>query len=123
MSTYPHCPRCSNDENGASIWNCEDCGCVHCMDCDDSTNGACPECESRNLKQVGTIDNDAFDPCEDEGGDEEFNSCPRCENIENGDTIWKCKDCGCVHCANCDCGGSCPECGSNRLRQIGFIDN
>ncbi len=126
MNKYPKCPHCGNTEDGDTIWNCKDCGCVHCAECE-SDHGSCPNCGSGRLKQAGYIDVEVLDEDdrdENEDGVEVFSRCPRCKNSEEGETIWQCKDCEYIHCASCDSdSGSCPNCGSSRVKQIGSIDN
>lgn len=56
MATFSKCPRCGNKEDGAGIWACKDCGCVHCKECDPD-DGTCPNCGG-HVKSIGYIDND-----------------------------------------------------------------
>ena len=111
-----------NDSDGDQIWNCCDCGCVHCKDCDGEFEH-CPSCQSANLELVGNIE--VGSSREDEPDEDDvFSACPRCGKNDDGDTIWKCSKCGCVHCRDCDVTNErCPACGSAKLKQIGHIDN
>lgn len=48
--------------------------------------------------------------------------CPKCENGKVGTTIWSCKDCGCIHCEECDsASGTCPNCNGFRMQTAGYI--
>lgn len=122
MSTYAKCPYCENDEAGETIWSCGECGCVHCKKCDDE-NGSCPECGSDKMNSVGVIDPESANN-EDSGEENIYTECPRCGKNDDGDTIWQCRDCKCVHCNDCDPdGGNCPSCNGNRIKNIGYIRN
>lgn len=113
MGVYRECPRCGNEEIGASIWTCRSCGCVHCRECDPE-NGQCPSCNGHVDKvgyiEEGETDEDVFYP-----------RCPKCGNEEEGASIWRCKDCGCVHCKECDPeNGQCPNC-NGHVGKVGRI--
>ena len=117
MATFTRCPNCRRDDSDLVLWNCRDCGCVHCEECDDSS-GNCPECGSDDLKRVGEIGE-----CTGHSdGDRCFHQCPRCSRNSEG-KIWKCDNCRCLHCEECDSSsGTCPECGSNDLSVAGYVD-
>lgn len=118
MSMFSKCPNCNNEEEGAEIWTCGDCGCVHCKDCDD--DGACPKCGGSEMNHSGEIGDD--NSSDDTSA--EYSECPRCSKNTDGDSIWQCKDCDCVHCKDCDPdSGNCPSCGSRRVKKIGEINN
>jgi hypothetical protein len=55
-ATYRSCPRCGNEEEGAGIWECKSCGCVHCKECDPE-NGQCPNCNG-HVRKIGYIRED-----------------------------------------------------------------
>lgn len=53
-----------------------------------------------------------------------FDRCPRCGNNEDSARIWVCRDCGCVHCEECDPdGGICPACEGRHMKNIGYVDS
>jgi len=115
MTTFEECPNCGNKEDGDSIWECENCGLVHCMECD-MENGYCPRCRRNDLRKIGYIDADCYRDCG-------FSRCPHCGNSKVGDSIWKCEDCGLIHCMNCDDpdNGHCPEC-NGIAERVGEIE-
>ena len=114
MNTFEKCPHCGNRKDGDSIWECEDCRCVHCKECD-SDNGHCPQCDG-HTKKIGYIDADCY-------LDDGFARCPNCGNNKKNDSIWKCEDCGCIHCMDCDDpnNGHCPRCNGG-TKKIGYIE-
>lgn len=121
MSTFSECPRCNNNEDGYRILSCGSCGCVHCKKCNQD-DGSCPQCGSREINKVGQIDSDSGSDEESTGS--EYTECPRCGKNDDGHSIWLCLSCKCVHCKDCDPdSGRCPECGGNRVKNIGHIDN
>ncbi|HRH22532.1 MAG TPA: hypothetical protein PLB51_00870 [Candidatus Paceibacterota bacterium] len=116
MSIYYKCPHCENNEEGLVIWTCGSCGCVHCKNCDNE--GKCPKCDGSDMNQVGYVDPSAVP----DSDDDEYQECPRCGNTDDGESIWRCDDCDCVHCKNCDPDNSCcPSCNSDNLTLVGFI--
>jgi hypothetical protein len=122
MSTFAECPNCGNEDEGATIWNCGDCGCVHCKECDPE-GGNCPQCGSRKMRQVGTIEPDSASDDDDDENDS-YDECPRCGKNDDGADIWRCRECGCLHCRDCDPdSGCCPNCGSRKVKKIGYIEN
>lgn len=56
-SGYTECPRCGKNNEGDTIWQCKDCGCKHCENCDPDSGG-CPACGSRSVKSIGYISYD-----------------------------------------------------------------
>ncbi len=113
MGVYRECPKCHNEEVGASIWTCQSCGCVHCGECDPD-DGTCPECGG-DVEKVGYIEEGSANE------DATYPRCPNCGNEEEGAGIWKCQSCGCVHCGDCDAeNGRCPNC-DGHVDKIGRI--
>ncbi len=53
----------------------------------------------------------------------DYSECPRCGNTESGG-VYRCNDCGCISCKECDLPGSrCPSCKSDDYDLIGYIDS
>ena len=44
-----------------------------------------------------------------------FHACPHCQNRQDGEFLWACKECQGVFCTGCEGGGrltiKCPMCG------------
>lgn len=71
MATFSECPNCNIDESGHVIWNCRDCGFVHCAECDDD-NGNCPNCHGDSMQKAGVV-NSEIGHSDDDGN---FSECP-----------------------------------------------
>lgn len=76
------------------------------------------------MNRVGEIDPSSGSDEPESEDDEVYTECPRCGKNDDGDTIWKCNKCGCVHCTDCDPdSGRCPACKSGGCSQTGHIEN
>jgi len=123
MGLYHCCPNsgCTNDDEGDIIWSCGDCGKVHCEKCD-GDGGTCPDCGSDNMKTAGNIVAGYSGDGDGNLDEDEYDHCERCDNIKDGDKIWKCNNCGCLHCESCDPDNStCPNCGDDSVTAVGNI--
>lgn len=124
MGEYHKCPNCSNDNVNETIYNCRSCGFVYCKACDDEDNGACPECGSDEWEETGYIIGGHQGDGDGDIDDNEFDHCPRCNNVEDGAPIYRCNKCKCLSCQNCDNEYSeCPNCGSIDYENVGWISH